>query len=54
MYNTGSDVLGVLIARAAGQPFETFLRERLFGPLGMTDTGFNVPWDTSGGSLPPT
>src|SRR5919205_2361155 len=30
MYNTGSDVLGVLIARAAGQPLETFLRERIF------------------------
>jgi CubicO group peptidase (beta-lactamase class C family) len=43
MYNTGSDVLGVLIARASGQPFETFLRERLFEPLGMKDTGFNVP-----------
>jgi CubicO group peptidase (beta-lactamase class C family) len=43
MYNTGSDVLGVLIARAAGQPFETFLRERLFGPLGMEDTAFSVP-----------
>ena len=35
MYNTGSDVLGVLIARAAGQPLETFLRERIFEPLGM-------------------
>jgi len=43
MYNTGSDVLGVLIARAAGQPLETFLRERLFAPLGMKDTGFSVP-----------
>jgi len=43
MYNTGSDVLGVLIARASGQPFETFLRERLFEPLGMEDTGFSVP-----------
>jgi len=43
MYNTGADVLGVLIARASGQPFETFLRERLFEPLGMTDTGFSVP-----------
>ena len=42
MYNTGSDVLGVLIARASGQPFETFLRERLFEPLGMKDTGFSV------------
>jgi CubicO group peptidase (beta-lactamase class C family) len=43
MYNTGSDVLGVLIARASGQSFETFLRERLFEPLGMKDTGFSVP-----------
>jgi len=30
MYNTGADVLGVLIERAAGQPLETFLRERIF------------------------
>ena len=43
MYNTGSDVLGVLLARASGQPLETFLRERLFEPLGMKDTGFSVP-----------
>ncbi|PYV87657.1 MAG: serine hydrolase, partial [Acidobacteria bacterium] len=43
MYNTGSDVLGVLIARASGQSFEAFLRERLFAPLGMKDTSFSVP-----------
>ncbi len=43
MYNTGSDVLGVLIARACGQPLEVFLRERLFEPLDMRDTGFSVP-----------
>jgi CubicO group peptidase (beta-lactamase class C family) len=43
MYNTGADVLGVLIARASGQPLETFLRERIFEPLGMKDTGFSVP-----------
>ena len=43
MYHTGSDVLGVLIARASGQPLETFLRERIFGPLGMKDTAFSVP-----------
>src|SRR5437763_9809784 len=42
MYNTGSDVLGVLIARAAGQPFDTLLRERIFEPLGMHDTSFSV------------
>ncbi len=43
MYNTGSDVLGVLIARASGQELPTFLRERIFEPLGMKDTGFSVP-----------
>ena len=43
MYNTGSDVLGVLIARASGVSFPEFLRQRLFQPLGMKDTGFSVP-----------
>jgi len=43
MYHTGSDVLGVLIARATSQPFGQFLRERIFEPLRMTDTGFSVP-----------
>jgi len=42
-YHTGSDILGVLIARAAGQPFDAFLAERLFAPLGMKDTAFFVP-----------
>jgi CubicO group peptidase (beta-lactamase class C family) len=42
LYNTGSDVLGVLIARAAGQPLEDFLRTRVFDPLGMADTGFST------------
>ncbi len=45
LYNTGADVLGVLVARASGQSFEGFLRERIFEPLGMTDTGFHVPAD---------
>jgi len=43
LYNTCSDILGVLIARVAGHPFPEFLAERLFGPLGMADTGFEVP-----------
>jgi CubicO group peptidase (beta-lactamase class C family) len=43
LYNTGSDVLGVLIARAAGQPLDVFLRERVFEPLGMVDTGYATP-----------
>jgi len=43
MYNTGSDVLGVLIARASGQPLDVFMCERIFEPLGMKDTRFHVP-----------
>jgi len=42
MYEIAFSVLGVLIARAAGQPLEAFLRERIFAPLGMKDTGFSV------------
>ncbi|QBD77151.1 class A beta-lactamase-related serine hydrolase [Ktedonosporobacter rubrisoli] len=45
LYGIGSDVLSVLIARICGQPLETFLRERIFEPLGMKDTGFSVPAD---------
>src|SRR5882757_9908993 len=40
MYNTGAQVLGVLVARAAGQPFSEVLATRIFEPLGMPDTGF--------------
>ena len=43
LYNVGSDVLGVLVARAAGQPLGDFLRQRVFEPLGMADTGFWTP-----------
>jgi CubicO group peptidase (beta-lactamase class C family) len=42
-YNAGSLVLGVLLARAAGRPLGDVLRERIFEPLGMTDTGFWLP-----------
>lgn len=42
-YNTGTLVLGVLVARAAGKPLGDFLAERLFAPLNMTDTGFWLP-----------
>lgn len=41
-YNTGSLVLGVLIARASGQPLADFLRASLFDPLGMTQTAFTI------------
>ncbi|MFH9367325.1 serine hydrolase domain-containing protein [Streptomyces anulatus] len=42
LYNTCSDILGVLIARVADRPLPAYLAERLFEPLGMTDTGFAV------------
>jgi CubicO group peptidase (beta-lactamase class C family) len=43
LYHTGADTLGVLIARVCGDPLDVFLRERIFEPLGMADTGFFVP-----------
>jgi CubicO group peptidase (beta-lactamase class C family) len=43
MYTAGSNLLGVLIARASGQTLEAFFKARIFAPLGMKDTGFSVP-----------
>lgn len=48
LYHTGSDVLGVLIARASGQSLPAFMHDHLFAPLGMNDTGFQVPADKVG------
>lgn len=42
LYNTCSDILGVLIARVADRPLPAYLAERIFEPLGMKDTGFWV------------
>jgi CubicO group peptidase (beta-lactamase class C family) len=43
LYNTGASVLGVLIARATGEPLADVLDTRIFEPMGMRDTGF---WTT--------
>jgi CubicO group peptidase (beta-lactamase class C family) len=43
LYNTSSQVLGVVLARATGHPVGTVMRDRVFEPLGMRDTGFVVP-----------
>ena len=40
LYNTGSHVLSVLCARAAGMSYDDVLRTRIFEPLGMPDTSF--------------
>jgi len=43
LYGTASDLQGVLIARASGRTLPDFLAERIFEPLGMADTAFEVP-----------
>lgn len=43
LYQTCSDLQGVLVARASGRTLPEFFAERIFEPLGMTDTGFEVP-----------
>jgi CubicO group peptidase (beta-lactamase class C family) len=42
-YGAGIDVLGRVVEVVSGQPLDVFLEERLFKPLGMTDTAFFVP-----------
>jgi CubicO group peptidase (beta-lactamase class C family) len=42
LYDTCSDLQGILVARASGQPLPEFFAERIFAPLGMRDTGFVV------------
>ena len=42
-YSVSVDVLGRLVEVVSGQPFDVFLSERIFQPLGMVDTGFYVP-----------
>jgi CubicO group peptidase (beta-lactamase class C family) len=44
-YSEGLDVLGYFIEVISGQPFDVFLRDRLFKPLGMNDTWFYLPSD---------
>lgn len=42
-YSLSTDVLGRVVEVASGQPFNVFLRERIFKPLKMVDTDFIVP-----------
>ena len=41
-YGRSTEVLGVVIERVSGQSLDAFLQNRIFGPLGMKDTGFSV------------
>ena len=44
-YSVSTDVIGYLVGKISGQPFEQFLKERIFDPLDMNDTDFFVPAD---------
>ncbi len=47
-YSVATDVLGYLVGKISGQPFEDFLQQRILGPLGMVDTAFHVPEEKVG------
>ena len=51
-YSVASDVVGAVVERISGQSLDVFLRERLFRPLDMRDTFFNVPEDKLSRLLP--
>jgi CubicO group peptidase (beta-lactamase class C family) len=42
-YSLSVDVLGLIVEAVSGKPLAAFLQERMWGPLGMVDTGFSVP-----------
>ena len=47
-YSISTDVIGYLIEKISDRPLDQFLEERIFRPLGMTDTGFSVPAEKAG------
>ena len=48
VYSISVDVQGYLVEVLSGQPFDEFLQQRIFGPLGMVDTSFYVQADKAG------
>lgn len=44
-YSTGIDWAGFAVEAASGQPLDVYMRDNLFAPLGMTDTGFRIRGD---------
>jgi CubicO group peptidase (beta-lactamase class C family) len=47
-YSIGTDVMALVIERASSMPYERFLRDRLFAPLDMSSTGFQVKREHAG------
>jgi CubicO group peptidase (beta-lactamase class C family) len=48
VYGVSSDLLAAVVAKAAGQPFEKVIAERLIKPLGMNDTAYSIPREKAG------
>jgi CubicO group peptidase (beta-lactamase class C family) len=48
VYGVSMDIQGYLVEKMSGRPFPQFLKERIFDPLGMSDTGFYVPEEKKG------
>jgi CubicO group peptidase (beta-lactamase class C family) len=51
-YSIAVDITGLVVQRISGQPFDVYLQENIFEPLGMTDTFFAVPKDKADRFLP--
>ncbi|HEY9219000.1 MAG TPA: serine hydrolase domain-containing protein [Phenylobacterium sp.] len=47
-YSVSTDVVGYLVQKVSGQPFQDYLKARIFEPLGMDETGFEVPGGQEG------
>jgi CubicO group peptidase (beta-lactamase class C family) len=43
VYSVSMDIQGYIVEKLSGQSLPDFMRQRIFGPLGMKDTGFFVP-----------
>jgi CubicO group peptidase (beta-lactamase class C family) len=42
-YSVSTDVVGYLVGKLSDRPLDEVLKDRIFDPLGMVDTGFHVP-----------
>lgn len=51
-YSIAVDITGLVVQRLSGQPFDEYLRDNIFKPLGMHDTFFEVPKDKMSRFLP--
>ncbi len=43
VYGYNTDILGCVVEKASGMPFDEYLQKKILGPLGMKDTRFYIP-----------